>query len=153
MKRRAVPKWMRFEVFKRDNHTCTYCGAKAPDVVLECDHVTPVFHDGQNVLENLRTACRDCNAGKGARRLEDRSAFQGQLAMLLNATVTRAPADPDMRRLRYVQGILRNRLGDRSLDCFGRLRQMRARGFSSDTLERAAKLARDWLDFERLARG
>ena len=46
MTRRAVPKWMRFEVFKRDHFTCTYCGAKAPEAVLECDHVTPVFHDG-----------------------------------------------------------------------------------------------------------
>ena len=98
MKRRSVGKKMRFEVFKRDNFTCTYCGAKAPEAVLECDHVTPVFHDGKNVLENLPTACRDCNAGKGARLLEDRSTFQGQLAMPLRLPVLCAPVDPDYRR-------------------------------------------------------
>jgi 5-methylcytosine-specific restriction endonuclease McrA len=29
-----VNKRTRFEVFKRDNHTCRYCGGTAPDVVL-----------------------------------------------------------------------------------------------------------------------
>jgi 5-methylcytosine-specific restriction endonuclease McrA len=82
---------MRFEVFKRDHFTCQYCGAKAPDVALECDHVRPVFHDGQNAMENLTTACRDCNAGKGARRLDDRSRIRCQLAMRLDGGGRRLP--------------------------------------------------------------
>jgi len=151
MKRRGLTKTMRFEVFKRDHFTCQYCGARAPDVVLECDHAQPVFHGGQNAMENLRTACRDCNAGKGARLLEDRSKIRCQLEMRLDVD-GRATRDPGDRRLFYIQGILRNRLGDRRLDCVRSLRAGRARGLSLDTLERAAKQARDWREFERLTR-
>lgn len=71
MTRKAVPKKTRFEVFKRDAFTCQYCGCKAPDVVLHCDHVHPVAEGGTNDLMNLITACEDCNGGKGARLLDD----------------------------------------------------------------------------------
>ena len=33
VKRRAVSKKLRFEVFKRDSFTCQYCGRKAPDII------------------------------------------------------------------------------------------------------------------------
>ncbi len=65
-KRKAIPKSVRFEVFKRDNFTCQYCGRKAPDVVLEVDHINPVANGGENDILNLVTSCRDCNSGKGA---------------------------------------------------------------------------------------
>jgi 5-methylcytosine-specific restriction endonuclease McrA len=42
----AVTPKVRFEVFKRDNFTCRYCGRKTPEVVLEVDHVVPVAEDG-----------------------------------------------------------------------------------------------------------
>jgi hypothetical protein len=64
-KRLPISKKTRFEVLKRDNFTCRYCGAKAPDVVLEIDHVKPVAGGGCGCLSNLRTACIDCNRGKG----------------------------------------------------------------------------------------
>lgn len=60
----AVTKRTRFEVLRRDNHTCQYCGAKAPDVVLQIDHVTPVALGGDDKPTNLLTACHGCNAGK-----------------------------------------------------------------------------------------
>ncbi len=60
----AVTKRVRFEVLRRDNHTCQYCGAKAPDVVLHIDHVMPVSLGGDDKPGNLVTACKDCNAGK-----------------------------------------------------------------------------------------
>ncbi len=60
----AVSKRVRFEVLRRDNHTCQYCGAKAPDVVLHVDHVMPVSLGGDDKPNNLVVACRDCNAGK-----------------------------------------------------------------------------------------
>ncbi len=78
-KRRTLAKSLRFEILKRDNSTCRYCGARPPGVVLHIDHVHPVAQGGKNELENLVTACRDCNAGKGARLIEDRSAFARQL--------------------------------------------------------------------------
>lgn len=60
----AVTKRVRFEVLRRDNHTCQYCGEKAPNVILHIDHVMPKVLGGDDTPGNLVTACRDCNAGK-----------------------------------------------------------------------------------------
>lgn len=67
--RKSISKKVRFEVFKRDLFTCQYCGSHPPSVVLECDHINPVASGGGNDLENLITACFDCNRGKGDREL------------------------------------------------------------------------------------
>ena len=61
----------RFEVFKRDRFTCTYCGGHPPDVLLEVDHIIPRAAGGLDDLENLVTACLDCNRGKSDRLLEE----------------------------------------------------------------------------------
>lgn len=61
----------RFEVFKRDEFTCRYCGRTTPDVVLEIDHVVPVAEGGTNDTMNLVTACWECNSGKSAIPLND----------------------------------------------------------------------------------
>lgn len=61
-----VSKRTRYEVLKRDNHTCRYCGGAAPDVVLTVDHVTPVALGGTDKPDNLVAACKDCNAGKAS---------------------------------------------------------------------------------------
>lgn len=61
----AVTPKVRFEVFKRDNFTCRYCGRKTPEVVLEVDHVVPVAEGGTDDMDNLVTACWECNRGKG----------------------------------------------------------------------------------------
>ena len=60
----SVSKRMRFEVLRRDNHTCRYCGRSAPQVKLTIDHVIPEALGGQDVPENLVAACEDCNSGK-----------------------------------------------------------------------------------------
>lgn len=57
---------MRFAVFQRDKFTCVYCGAKGEGVRLTVDHVHPVALGGSDDMENLATACSECNAGKGA---------------------------------------------------------------------------------------
>lgn len=62
----AVSKRTRYEVLKRDNHTCRYCGGTAPDVALTVDHVTPVALGGSDAPDNLVAACKDCNAGKSS---------------------------------------------------------------------------------------
>lgn len=69
--RDPVSKSVRFEVFKRDSFTCQYCGRKAPEVVLECDHIDPVANGGSSAVMNLITACFDCNRGKGPRLLDE----------------------------------------------------------------------------------
>lgn len=65
-RRKSISKKIRFEVFKRDKFTCQYCGKKAPDVVLNVDHIVPVAEGGGNDILNLITSCFDCNNGKRA---------------------------------------------------------------------------------------
>jgi len=60
----ALSKRLRYEILRRDNFACRYCGAAAPDVKLNVDHVIPQALGGSNAPTNLVTACADCNAGK-----------------------------------------------------------------------------------------
>lgn len=62
----SVSKRTRFEVFRRDEFTCQYCGAKVPDAVLNVDHVVPVALGGADDPSNLVAACKDCNSGKSS---------------------------------------------------------------------------------------
>lgn len=62
----AVSKRLRYEVLRRDNHQCRYCGAAAPDATLTVDHVIPTALGGSDESSNLVAACVDCNAGKAA---------------------------------------------------------------------------------------
>lgn len=55
----------RFNILQRDNFTCQYCGAKAPDVELQLDHIVPHSKGGTNDVANLRASCVTCNIGKG----------------------------------------------------------------------------------------
>lgn len=66
---RAVPSWLRAEVFNRDNWTCVYCGSKAAP--LHCDHVRPYSRGGATSSENLVTACQSCNTSKRDRTPEE----------------------------------------------------------------------------------
>lgn len=80
--RKAIPNSIRFEVFKRDSFTCQYCGGKAPEKVLVVDHINPVKHGGTNDILNLITACFECNSGKGAKKLSDKTAIKKQIGQL-----------------------------------------------------------------------
>lgn len=66
----AVSKRLRFEILRRDQHTCRYCGAKAPDVPLRVDHVIPEALGGPTEPSNLVTACEPCNSGKSSVALD-----------------------------------------------------------------------------------
>jgi hypothetical protein len=65
----ALKRSFRFQILRRDNFTCRYCGRSAPDVVLEVDHVIPRSRGGKDHASNLVTACFDCNQGKSATEL------------------------------------------------------------------------------------
>lgn len=80
--REAISKKLRFEIFKRDKFTCQYCGGKAPDVVLNVDHIEPVAHGGSNEVLNLITSCFSCNSGKSDRKLSDSSVVEKQRKQL-----------------------------------------------------------------------
>jgi hypothetical protein len=69
----VVSRSVRFDVLVRDVFTCQYCGAMAPDAILEVDHILPRAVDGGDEMWNLTTACFDCNRGKSAKILPRRS--------------------------------------------------------------------------------
>lgn len=62
----TVSRRLRFEILRRDGHTCRYCGGAAPDVALTVDHVKPTALGGKDEPENLVTACSQCNSGKAS---------------------------------------------------------------------------------------
>ena len=62
----AISKRLRFEILRRDGHTCRYCGRSTPEVKLTVDHVVPVALGGADDPTNLVAACIDCNAGKSS---------------------------------------------------------------------------------------
>lgn len=55
---------LRYEVLRRDDYTCRYCGAKPPEVKITVDHVVPVALGGSDDPTNLAAACAACNGGK-----------------------------------------------------------------------------------------
>ena len=57
---------VRWQVLARDDFTCRYCGRQPPEVSLEVDHRISVADGGTDDLDNLFSACTDCNRGKGA---------------------------------------------------------------------------------------
>lgn len=62
----AISKRLRFEILRRDNHSCRYCGATAPEAKILVDHVVPEALGGQSVPDNLVAACEPCNSGKSS---------------------------------------------------------------------------------------
>lgn len=64
--REAIGARLRYDVLRRCNFACFYCGVPAAMGVkqLHIDHVIPVALGGTNDPWNLIAACWDCNAGK-----------------------------------------------------------------------------------------
>lgn len=58
----------RHNIFKRDSHSCVYCGSKD---ALTIDHVVPRSNGGRDAWENLVTACQKCNSRKGSMTPEE----------------------------------------------------------------------------------
>lgn len=60
-------------LFKRDKHTCVYCGVNAKKtrgVQLTMDHVVPRALGGATIWDNVATACRNCNVRKADKPLD-----------------------------------------------------------------------------------
>jgi hypothetical protein len=66
--REQISAGLRFEILRRCNFACYYCGVPAAMgvKVLHVDHVVPVALGGTNDPWNLVAACWDCNAGKAS---------------------------------------------------------------------------------------
>ena len=70
-KRRAVPLLTNKKLFARDEHLCLYCGNEFPIGLLTRDHVHPTSRGGQDVWDNVVTACKACNSKKDNRTPEE----------------------------------------------------------------------------------
>jgi len=63
--RARVTNSVRYNILKRDGHSCKICGSTASDgVKLHVDHVVPVSKGGTSDNYNLQTLCDRCNSGK-----------------------------------------------------------------------------------------
>lgn len=98
----AVSKRLRYEILRRDNHACRYCGATAPDAKLNVDHVIPQSLGGSDKPENLVTSCTDCNAGKTSSMPNampvadvDQETFRQAAELRRKATEDRPAHDPE----------------------------------------------------------
>lgn len=57
-------------LFRRDGNMCLYCGNHRQHSLLSRDHVTPISQSGQDVWNNVVTACKRCNNHKAGRTPE-----------------------------------------------------------------------------------
>jgi len=57
-------------LFRRDANVCMYCGQRFMSRDLTRDHITPLSQRGEDVWQNVVTACKRCNNFKGGRTPE-----------------------------------------------------------------------------------
>ena len=64
---RPLSNSLRFAIFSRDGFRCVYCGSEEK---LQIDHLQPISAGGRRTdPQNMVTACRECNLGKGDNEL------------------------------------------------------------------------------------
>lgn len=67
----GVPKqsvtFSRRNLYRRDKHTCQYCGSRPGTAELSIDHVLPRSRGGRGTWENCVLACVRCNRKKANR--------------------------------------------------------------------------------------
>ncbi len=59
-----VPALTNRALFARDGYMCMYCGNEYSLKVLTRDHVIPKYQGGQDIWDNVVTACKACNNKK-----------------------------------------------------------------------------------------
>lgn len=72
----------RRNLFRRDRHTCQYCGRRPSSHSLSIDHVVPRSRGGRTSWENCVVACVRCNSRKADR-------LPHEVGLLLNRPPTR----------------------------------------------------------------
>jgi hypothetical protein len=63
----AAWKRTRKRILERDGYECGIGGPRCTGVATEVDHIVPHALGGDASLDNLRAACKPCNAGLGSR--------------------------------------------------------------------------------------
>lgn len=98
----------RFNIFHRDRFTCMYCGRKPPEATLEVDHIVPVAEGGDDDDTNLVTSCKECNAGKRTKLLQNAPQPLSEMAEEM------AEQDEQLRRYSMIAWDRRKRIQDQS---------------------------------------
>ena len=57
----------RLKIFERDEFKCKYCGKQLTRFSATLDHIQPISKGGTNSIDNLITACLQCNSSRGNR--------------------------------------------------------------------------------------
>jgi len=89
-----VVAFSRRNVFRRDGHTCQYCGCRPGSEELTIDHVVPRSHGGKSTWKNCVLACISCNTRKA-----DRTPQQAHMPLL------KEPARPRWNPLYAPHGV------------------------------------------------
>lgn len=76
-KRHRPPALNNPELFRRDRHTCAYCGGQFKESKLSRDHIHPRSKGGDDVWMNVVTCCAKCNQKK-----DDKTLSQAGLVLL-----------------------------------------------------------------------
>lgn len=124
MSRKPISNKLRFEIFKRDNFTCQYCGEYAPNVILQIDHVIPVSKGGNNSIDNLKTACTKCNSGKHDVLLtertnmkkKDRHTFPLRISLEFHALLVKAAKAEGKSIHQYILDLLEKDFIEKGID-------------------------------------
>ena len=66
---RQIETSVMWEVFRRDNYTCRYCGNDK--IALTVDHVVLWEEGGPSIVKNLICSCKKCNNTRGNMQYED----------------------------------------------------------------------------------
>lgn len=61
---RQIDQRVSWEVFRRDNFTCVYCGTD--NVPMTVDHIILWEYMGDSVPDNLNCSCKKCNKTRGS---------------------------------------------------------------------------------------
>jgi 5-methylcytosine-specific restriction endonuclease McrA len=61
----------RRNIYRRDRHTCQYCGARPPVEELSVDHIVPRSRGGRSTWANCVLSCLRCNRRKANRTVEE----------------------------------------------------------------------------------
>lgn len=88
-----IPPLNNSALFRRDSHTCMYCGQTFTERHLSRDHIRPLVQGGVDTWTNVVTACRTCNSSKGGRTPE-----QAKMPLLA------IPFQPTYAEYIYLQG-------------------------------------------------
>lgn len=67
----VTPSVAKLKLFRRDRHTCAYCGQGFHERDLQCEHIVPESRGGGWTWMNLVTACGVCNGRKADRTPEE----------------------------------------------------------------------------------